>query len=132
MAEITKPNPERPFNVPKFIWISLAVLTLIAYFTGLGLPLVGPDEPRYAQVAREMFDKGDWITPTLGGHTWFEKPALLYWLEIGAYRIFGVNEFAARLGPTLCGLGTVAAMYLLGRSVGRKELAVWAAMITAS
>ncbi len=132
MAEITKSNPERPFRVPAFIWIGLAVLTAIAYFTGLGLPLVGPDEPRYAQVAREMWQAGDWITPTLGGHTWFEKPALLYWFEIAAYHIFGITEFAARLGPALCGLGTVGAMYLLGRAVERKELALWLAAVTAS
>jgi len=132
MAEITKPNPERPFTVPKFIWIGLAVLTLIAYFTGLGLPLVGPDEPRYAQVAREMWQAGDWVTPTLGGHTWFEKPALLYWLEIAAYNLFGVNEITARLGPALCGLGSIAAMYLLGRALDRKELGLWLAAVTAS
>ncbi|HET7288644.1 MAG TPA: hypothetical protein VFI71_14280, partial [Pyrinomonadaceae bacterium] len=71
---------------------------------GLGkLPLVGPDEPRYAQVAREMFLRGDLVTPTLGGHTWFEKPALLYWLMIASYKIFGVSEFSARLGPAVCG-----------------------------
>ncbi len=68
-----------------------------AYFYGLGAaPLLGPDEPRYAQVAREMFARGDWVTPTLAGHTWFEKPALLYWLMEVAYWIFGVTEFAAR------------------------------------
>src|SRR5215207_1792521 len=68
---------------------------------------MGPDEPRYAQVAREMFARGDWVTPTLGGHTWFEKPALLYWLTEVAYALFGVTEFAARLGSALCGVLTV-------------------------
>src|SRR6476659_5655105 len=129
MAEITKPNPERTFNVQNFIWMGLAVLTAIAYFTGLGLPLVGPDEPRYAPVAREMWQAGAWITPTLGGHTWFEKPALLYWLEIAAYQLFGACEVSARLGPALCGLGTIAAMYLLGRAVDRKELGLWLAAV---
>jgi 4-amino-4-deoxy-L-arabinose transferase-like glycosyltransferase len=57
----------------------LLFLAIVAFYSyGLGhLPLVGPDEPRYAQVAREMFLRRDLITPTLGGHTWFEKPALL-------------------------------------------------------
>src|SRR5215207_7437650 len=78
------------------------------YFYGLGAaPLLGPDEPRYAQVAREMFARGDWVTPTLGGHTWFEKPALLYWLTEAAYGLFGVTEFAARFGPALSGVLTV-------------------------
>ena len=79
-----------------------------AYFYGLGAaPLMGPDEPRYAQVAREMFLRGDWVTPTLGGHTWFEKPALLYWLMEASYGLFGVTEFAARVGPALSGVLTV-------------------------
>lgn len=96
--------------------ILFALAAVFIYFFGLGsLPLVGPDEPRYAQVAREMFERSDWITPTLGGFDWFEKPALLYWLEIAAYKIFGVNEFSARSGSALFGLLTIFTVYLLCR-----------------
>jgi len=101
---------------------ALAALTAAAYFSGLTLPLMGPDEPRYAQVAREMLERGDWITPTLGGSLWFEKPALLYWLETIAYHVFGVNELAARIGPALFGIGTIFCLFLLGRSLGRGKL----------
>ena len=94
-----------------------AVPVFFVFLYGLTIPLVGPDEPRYAQVAREMFERGDWITPTLGGFNWFEKPALLYWLEIASYNLFGVSEFAARFGSALFGLGTVASLWLLGRRV---------------
>ena len=90
------------------------------YFYGLGhLPFVGPDEPRYAQVAREMFLRGDLITPTLAGHTWFEKPVLLYWMMEVAYLLFGVSEASARLGPACCGVLSVLAVYCLGRRVER-------------
>src|SRR5688500_6780385 len=101
----------------KYFWYSFAVLTVAVYLFGLTLPLLGPDEPRYAQVAREMFERGDWITPTLGGFNWFEKPALLYWLQIASYHMFGVTEFAARFGSALFGLGTVASLWILGREV---------------
>jgi 4-amino-4-deoxy-L-arabinose transferase-like glycosyltransferase len=85
------------------------------YFYGLGhLPLVGPDEPRYAQVAREMFLRGDLITPTLGGRTWFEKPALLYWMIIASFKLFGVTEWSARLPSAISGLLTVAAVFVVG------------------
>lgn len=88
------------------------------YFYGLGhLPLVGPDEPRYAQVAREMFLRGDLITPTLGGHTWFEKPALLYWMIIAGFKLFGVTEWSARLPSAISGLLTVAAVFVMGRQL---------------
>src|SRR4051794_23287073 len=99
------------------IWLLFAAAIVVVFFAGLNIPLVGPDEPRYAQVAREMFARGDWITPTLGGFNWFEKPALLYWLEIVSYHVFGVSEFAARFGSTLFGLVTVGALWLLGRNV---------------
>jgi 4-amino-4-deoxy-L-arabinose transferase-like glycosyltransferase len=68
-----------------------------------------------------MFEKGDWVTPTLGGFHWFEKPALLYWLQISSYHLFGVNEFAARFGSALFGLGTILSLWFLGRSVESKD-----------
>ncbi len=57
-------------------------------FYGLGaFGLLGADEPRYAQVAREMLDRGDWITPTLNGKPWLEKPPLYYWQAMLSYRV---------------------------------------------
>ena len=109
-----------PSALAKRLYLSLFLVIIAFYFYGLGtLPLLGPDEPRYAQVAREMFLRGDLITPTLGGHTWFEKPALPYWLMIASYRIFGVNEWSARFGSALCGLLTIAAVAYVGRAVER-------------
>lgn len=100
----------------------LLLLAIVAfYFYGLGhIPLVGPDEPRYAQVAREMLQRHDLITPTLGGHTWFEKPVLLYWLMMLSYKVLGVSETAARLGPAICGMLTIAGVYWLARQVEAK------------
>ena len=72
-----------------------------------GVPLLGPDEPRYAEVAREMSARGDWVTPTLAGRVWFEKPALLYWLMIAGFRVLGVTEFAARAGSAAAGVLTI-------------------------
>lgn len=58
---------------------------------------MGADEPRYAQVAREMLARHDWITPTLGGTPWLEKPPFYYWQAIVAYAFFGVSDWSARL-----------------------------------
>jgi 4-amino-4-deoxy-L-arabinose transferase-like glycosyltransferase len=100
-------------------WLLLLSAAALAYFYGLGAaPFVGPDEPRYAQVAREMFERGDAVTPTLAGRTWFEKPALTYWAAVAGYKLFGVSEWAARLGSALCGLSTVAVVGWVG---GRAE-----------
>jgi 4-amino-4-deoxy-L-arabinose transferase-like glycosyltransferase len=132
MPEITTTDSESS-DAPRWFWAIFFALTMFVYIFGLTIPFVGPDEPRYAEVAREMFQRGDWITPTLGGFNWFEKPALLYWFEIVSYHIFGINEFAARLGPALCGLATIAAMWLIGRYAGfGLKLANWTALVAAS
>ena len=115
MSEITKDKKQRKKDKNPFIWFCFAGLVIAVYFWGLNLPLLGPDEPRYAQVAREMFERGDWITPKLAGFDWFEKPALLYWLQIASFKIFGVGEFAARFGSALFGLGTILSLWILGR-----------------
>ena len=115
MPEITKTKDQRPKTKDRIIWLLFALIIIFIYFFGLSIPLLGPDEPRYAQIAREMFQKGDFVTPTLGGFDWFEKPALLYWLQIVSYKLFGVSEFAARFGSAVFGLGTILSLWILGR-----------------
>jgi 4-amino-4-deoxy-L-arabinose transferase-like glycosyltransferase len=127
-----------PSALAKRLYIFLFLIIIVFYFYGLGtLPLLGPDEPRYAQVAREMFLRGDLITPTLGGHTWFEKPALLYWLTIAAYKVFGVSEWTARVGPALCGLLTVVAVWFVGRAIEltsdeAQDFSFWTTLVASS
>ena len=103
-------------------WLGLLALCFFTFFLGLGgLPLVGPDEPRYAEIGREMFASGDWITPRLAGYLWFEKPIWLYWGEAISYQLFGVNEFAARVPSALSALITVAFIaFVVGKLVSRR------------
>jgi len=101
---------------PRQEWIVLTVVCGFLFFYGLGaFGLVGADEPRYAQVAREMLERHDWVTPTLGHQPWLEKPALLYWEEIIAFRIFGVSDWAARVPSALSALLMIVAIYLFLR-----------------
>jgi 4-amino-4-deoxy-L-arabinose transferase-like glycosyltransferase len=85
--------------------------------TAIGL--TGPDEPRYAAIARAMAHTGDWITPRLNGEPWFEKPALYYWLAGFAYRLFGEGELPMRL-PSVLGavLASLAAAWAALRAYG--------------
>ncbi len=99
----------------------LFLTATVFYLYGLGdLSLLGPDEPRYAQIAREMFLNRDLITPTLAGHPWFEKPALLYWMMIASYKLFGVSEWSARLPAAVSGLLIAVAVFWVGRSVEKR------------
>ena len=79
-------------------WLLLGVVCGFFFFWKLSsFGLIGADEPRYAQVAREMLGRRDLVTPTLGGNVWLEKPPLYYWQAALAYRIFGVSDWSARL-----------------------------------
>ncbi|MFQ3581277.1 MAG: glycosyltransferase family 39 protein [Chloracidobacterium sp.] len=106
------PDPLSPIARPSVRQVAFLLVTCgVAFFWQLGgLGLLGPDEPRYAQVAREMWQRGDWITPTLGGTTWFEKPALLYWLIGLTCQVTGFNEWGARLPSAIAATLTVLAL----------------------
>jgi 4-amino-4-deoxy-L-arabinose transferase-like glycosyltransferase len=102
---------EGNFQVPLWSVPLIPVVLYVCLFGGLGaLGLVGPDEPRYAAIARTMAETHDWITPRLWGTPWFEKPVLYYWIAGIAMRIFGVGEFAARLPSALSALLAVLAV----------------------
>jgi 4-amino-4-deoxy-L-arabinose transferase-like glycosyltransferase len=93
-----------------------ATLIVGAFFSGLGsYGLIDPDEGRYAEIAREMLETGDFVTPRLNYVKYFEKPVLHYWLTAAAFALFGQNEFAARLIPTLCALGGTYLAFVLAR-----------------
>src|SRR5271166_3727861 len=80
----------------------IAIAALILYLPGLGRPaLWEPDEGRYAEIAREMYLTGDYVTPRDNFVRYFEKPPLVYWAEVAAMSTFGANEFAVRLPAAL-------------------------------
>jgi 4-amino-4-deoxy-L-arabinose transferase-like glycosyltransferase len=94
----------------------LAGFCAFLFFYGLGrFGLVGADEPRYAQVAREMLERRDWITPVLGGQPWLEKPPLYYWQAMLAYSLYGVSDAAARVPSAFDATLLVLAVYIFLR-----------------
>lgn len=92
--------------------IAILLLCIPLFIIGLGsIALLGPDEPRYAEVAREMFATVHFITPKLCGCPWFEKPVLYYWMAAASYAAFGVKEFAARLPSALSAIGAILFLF---------------------
>ena len=105
---------------------STNVLALVAFcaflfFAGVQIVgLIGPDEPRYAQVAREMLERHDWVTPTLWGQPWLEKPPLFYWGAMLAYKSTGeVTGWAARLPSAALSTLMVFFIYVWARRFRR-------------
>jgi 4-amino-4-deoxy-L-arabinose transferase-like glycosyltransferase len=102
------------------------------FFYGLGaFGLLGADEPRYAQVAREMLDRSDWITPTLQSKAWLEKPVLYYWEAMLAFHATGVSDEAARIPAAFDAALLIAAVYFFLRRF-RSGSELDGALITAS
>lgn len=111
----------------------LIAIALLTFFFGLGrIALLGPDEPRYAEIAREMFATGDWISPRLCGCLWFEKPALVYWMSALGYQAFGISEFAARFGVAVAATLTVLLLYFVTRRVVAQRMAFTSGLVLAT
>lgn len=115
------------------IGVLLSAGAFLLFFQGMaGRGLVGPDEPRYASIAREMQESGDWITPRLNGEPWFEKPALLYWLGAASGALGLADDRATRLPVALISVLFLAFFYRQVRSGFGPPVAGYATLILAS
>ena len=93
---------------------------------------MGPDEPRYASIGREMANSGDWVTPRLNGSPWFEKPPLIYWMTGVANRLGLRDEWAARLPVALMSLAFLAFFFETLRREFSGRVAITATAILGS
>ncbi len=113
------PRGDRPAAARRQEYLLFGLMLLLAagLFTfrlGAG-SLWDVDEPRYAQISREILLTGDPITMHLNGRPWFGPPPLWMWLEAASGWALGFTEFAARIWAAVFGVVGVAAAYALGR-----------------
>jgi len=114
-------------------WTLVALAFYFLLFFGLaGMGLVGPDEPRYASIAREMASSGDWITPRLWSSPWFEKPALLYWMIALAFRCGLSEDVAPRFPVALASVAFLIYYYRVLRREFGPAVATYASLILAT
>ncbi len=111
----------------------IAIVWLVAMFAGLGnTALWEPDEPRFAEATREMFERGDFLTPWFNHRPRFEKPILLYWLQTPFVAVLGPTETAFRIPAALAGLLTLVIVYRLARDLVSPEAGLLAALTLAT
>lgn len=112
---------------------SLLIICGLALFMLLfgigGVPLLDPDEPVYAETAREMLQTGDFLSPRIFGDYWYDKPPMYYWLVALSQMVFGDNEFAARFPTAIMGCLTSILLYVGGTKLFNERAGFWAAFI---
>ncbi len=111
----------------------VCALLFVAWFGSLELRgLFIPDEGRYAEIPREMLVSGDWVTPRLNDLKYFEKPPLQYWLTAASFRVFGEDEWTARLPSALLGLLAVLMLAYTGYRLKGVATGILSAIVLAS
>lgn len=105
----------------KHTWIEILTIVIVAGFIMAyqlgGLPLLDPDEPVYAQTAREMLAADDFVSPRIYGDFWYDKPPMYYWLVAGAMKLVGQSEVAARLPSAFFAVCGALLVYAGGKTI---------------
>jgi 4-amino-4-deoxy-L-arabinose transferase-like glycosyltransferase len=113
---------------------ALAILILTSFFLALGsAPLFDVDEGAFSEATREMMISKNYLTTYLNGLPRFDKPILIYWLQLAAVRLFGLSEFAFRLPSALAGTVWVTSIFLfIRKEIGNRQAFLAAAMMVLS
>lgn len=112
----------------------LSVFTLALVLFNLGnwlLPLTDPVEAIYGQVAKEMLQGGDCVSPRLCGRPFFEKPPFLYWVLTASHRLFGINDWAARFPVTVFAALCATMIYILASRIFNRRAALFGTLVLA-
>ncbi|VBB06849.1 dolichyl-phosphate-mannose-protein mannosyltransferase [Lucifera butyrica] len=107
------------------------ILALLFYLAmNASIPVTDPVESNYALTAKEMILSGNWLSPQIYGHFWFDKPVMIYWLIAFSYKLFGITEFAARFPSALFSAASIAFIFWFAEKLfGNKKTALYAALI---
>ena len=117
----------------KWQWLLLFLVTALLLFTGNSSLLVTDSvESNYALTAKEMVLSGDWLSPQIYGHYWYDKPVFFYWLTALAYKLFGFTEFASRFFPAVFGIASIALLGWAGSKLYNARTGFYSAVILVS
>lgn len=108
-------------------WIlAFAGALLYIPFIG-GVHLFDWDEINFAEISREMIQTGDYLNIQVNYKPFFEKPPFFFWLQVACMKVFGINEFAARLPNALAGIGILVLLFNVGcKWIDRRFGLFWA------
>ncbi|NCO67282.1 MAG: hypothetical protein COY75_03490 [Nitrospirae bacterium CG_4_10_14_0_8_um_filter_41_23] len=112
----------------RFLSPIIAITIFVSFFRLGSVTLFDVDEAVFAEAAKEMVESGNWITPTYNGENRYDKPILFYWLIAASYKVFGINEFAARFPSAIASLLLVLLVFFFVRHFRGEKDAFYAAI----
>ncbi|AOW15123.1 hypothetical protein LPB72_21635 [Hydrogenophaga crassostreae] len=124
-------NPLSDFDARRatFWWL---VALMVVLFLGVGLRYPWPaDEPRFAQIAREMVESGQWLFPTRGGEFYPDKPPVFMWISAAFFALIGHLKVSFLLPSVFAAVGTLLLVHDLGKRLWNQQVAFWAVLILA-
>ncbi|MCB0706416.1 MAG: glycosyltransferase family 39 protein [Saprospiraceae bacterium] len=109
-------------------WI-IALLGCLFFLPGIGqVHLFDWDEINFAECAREMIESGNYLRVQINFQPFWEKPPLFFWFQAASMKLFGINEFAARFPNVLAGIGSLLALYFIGKQWRNRQFGwLWVA-----
>ena len=111
-------------------YIIISLGCLLFHMAGTwSMPLIDRDEPRFAEAAREMRERGDYVVPYFNNQFRFDKPPLTYWFQVASYRVFGENDLAARFPTAVAAALVAVALFAWGKRLRDESTGWWAAII---
>jgi 4-amino-4-deoxy-L-arabinose transferase-like glycosyltransferase len=124
------PSVRPRWTTARAFWVAAIASVLISFAGVFDHALWTPDEPRDAEVGREMVVSGNYVVPTLAERPFLEKPPLAWWVMAGLYKLFGVSDGVARTASALAGLLTLLLVFDLVRRVADPFAALMATLAT--
>jgi 4-amino-4-deoxy-L-arabinose transferase-like glycosyltransferase len=128
MVTLAPPTTNQDAAQRRAFWLFM-LFALILLGIGIGLRDPWPsDEPRYAQVAKQMVESGDWLFPHRGRELYSDKPPMLFWMQAASYEVVRNWRIAFLLPSLLAGLLTLGLVYDLGRRLWNHRAGLFAAI----
>ncbi|MDB5002464.1 MAG: glycosyl transferase [Mucilaginibacter sp.] len=111
-------------------WLCLFIGIAVAVnFSGLFIPITGPDGTLYASIAKTMAQRNDFVNLSAYGKDWLDKPHFPFWVTALSFKLFGFTTWAYKLPGILFLLMGALYTYLFGKALYNKQIGLWAVLI---
>lgn len=119
---------QHPAIDTKWLYLLIGAAVLVN-FTGLFIPVIGPDGTLYASIAKTMAQKNDFVNLYAYGQDWLDKPHFPFWVTALSFKLFGISTWAYKLPGIMFMMMGAFYTYLFGKALYNKQIGLWAALI---